>query len=244
MSQSPQSSSLLPRQTRRKRKVPVILLVVLFAVLAGGGSMGVAGVALSHLLAPSSLLDPLPVPAKLPTTPPGFGLKGPATCRTSTPPTNSRWLAVAVQAAQQEHLDVNVFTWQIWQESRFMPDAVSSAGAIGIAQFLPSTADELGIDPHDPAQALKAAAHLDAQRMRQYAERASQFADHYGGSSARYAYGLTLAAYNAGAGAVEGAWKHSLTFHGIILWPSGAWDWLSNLGKETRHYIPAILGCL
>jgi soluble lytic murein transglycosylase-like protein len=77
-----------------------------------------------------------------------------------------------VQDTQQEALDVGVFTWQIWQESRYMPDAVCSAGAIGIAHYKPETAAEMQIDPYDPALALAGAARLDAERVRQYARRA------------------------------------------------------------------------
>lgn len=239
-----QTRPLRPRVWKCVNATSLALRVVFFAVLFVLCGVGVAGVALPHLIAPSSLLAPLPAPASLPTTPPGFGLRGQATCRTRMPPTTSSWLAVAVKDAQQSQLDSSVFAWQIWQESRFMPDAISSAGAIGIAQFKPETAADMGINPHDPAQALEAATLLDAQRVRQYAQRALLLAAHYGGSSVRYAYGLTLAAYNAGAGAVEEAWKDSIAPYEIPLWPANAWDWLSHLGQETRQYVPAILGCL
>jgi len=51
----------------------------------------------------------------------------------------------------------------LYEESRFRPDIidgrkVSSAGALGIAQFMPQTAQELRIDPLDPFQAIDAAA--------------------------------------------------------------------------------------
>jgi membrane-bound lytic murein transglycosylase B len=39
-------------------------------------------------------------------------------------------------------------------ESRFRTDAVSSAGAVGMMQFLPSTAASMGVDPGDPASAI------------------------------------------------------------------------------------------
>jgi soluble lytic murein transglycosylase-like protein len=160
------------------------------------------------------------------------------------PPTTSRWLVVATSAAKREQIDPIVFIWQIWQESRFDPEAVSPAGAIGIAQFEPGTAADLGIDPHDPMQSLTAAARLDAQRVRQYTQHARLLVEHFGDASVRYAYGLTLAAYNAGAGAVETAWKHSFSFFGLPVWPSDGWIWLTHLGQETRQYVPAILGCL
>lgn len=229
---------------RRRRALPSCLLVVISAALAGVVALVLAAVALSRLIAPLSILaTPLGL-ASLPKTPTSFGLSGQASCHTSSPPTLSSWLNVAISDAQKEQIDAGAFTWQIWQESRFNPNAVSSAGAIGIAQFLPSTAASLGIDPHDPAQSLDAAARLDAQRVEQYAPRALQLAQHYGGSSAHYAYGLALAAYNAGAGAVEVAWRRSFAPAGIPIWPANAWDWLARMGQETQQYVPAILGCL
>jgi soluble lytic murein transglycosylase-like protein len=51
----------------------------------------------------------------------------------------------------------------IFQESRFREDIISgntksSKGATGIAQFMPATAKELGVDPTDPKQAIPGAA--------------------------------------------------------------------------------------
>jgi hypothetical protein len=70
----------------------------------------------------------------------------------------------------------------IWKESRFDPDAVSPAGAEGIAQFMPGTARLRGLaDPFDVRQAIPAsAAYL--------ADLATRFGN----------LGLAAAAYNAG----------------------------------------------
>src|SRR5688500_9782361 len=38
----------------------------------------------------------------------------------------------------------------VWQESRWRANAVSSAGARGLAQLMPGTAREMGVDPDDP----------------------------------------------------------------------------------------------
>jgi len=38
----------------------------------------------------------------------------------------------------------------VWEESRWNPKAVSPKGAIGLSQLMPGTAEELGVDPHDP----------------------------------------------------------------------------------------------
>ncbi len=72
------------------------------------------------------------------------------------------------------------------QESGFQPSAVSSAGAEGIMQLMPGTAAGLGVNPYVPAQAIDGAAQM-----------LSGYLNQFGGSVP-----LTLAAYNAGPGAV------------------------------------------
>lgn len=99
---------------------------------------------------------------------------------------------------------------QLYAESGFNPFAVSPAGARGIAQFMPGTSRAYGLaDPYDPAAAIDAQAHLMSDLLRRFGGR----------------IGLALAAYNAGAGAVEAA---------------GGVPPLA----ETRAYVARILGLL
>ncbi|WP_306117179.1 MULTISPECIES: lytic transglycosylase domain-containing protein [unclassified Roseitalea] len=79
------------------------------------------------------------------------------------------------------------FARLIWTESRFDANAVSPAGAEGIAQFMPATAARRGLaDSFDPRQALPASAtYLAALRLR------------FGN------LGLAAAAYNAGEDRVD-----------------------------------------
>ena len=49
-------------------------------------------------------------------------------------------------SAKAEGLPVDFFTKLIWRESSFRPNAVSPAGAQGVAQFMPGTASERGLD--------------------------------------------------------------------------------------------------
>jgi len=72
-------------------------------------------------------------------------------------------------------------------ESGFQTDAVSSKGAIGLMQLMPETAQDLGADPHDPAQNVDAGVRYLRDLL------------------IKYDGGLwhALAAYNAGPGAVD-----------------------------------------
>jgi len=51
-------------------------------------------------------------------------------------------------------IDPNVGRTLIWTESAFNPNAKSYAGAFGLAQLMPSTAKDLGVEISDPAQNL------------------------------------------------------------------------------------------
>ena len=64
-------------------------------------------------------------------------------------------------SAEDNDLPVPFFANLIWQESRLQLNSVSRAGALGIAQFMPEVAVEVGLhDPFDPQQALPASARL------------------------------------------------------------------------------------
>lgn len=68
--------------------------------------------------------------------------------------------------AHENDLDPNFLARLLWKESRFEPGAVSPAGALGIAQFMPGTADLYDLDdPFNPALAIrKSAWYLDRLR--------------------------------------------------------------------------------
>jgi hypothetical protein len=92
-------------------------------------------------------------------------------------------------AAQRHNLPTSFFINLIWQESRFNPKAVSPVGAQGVAQFMPRTAEEWGLEnPFDPIKAIPAAARFLASLFQEFGN-----------------LGLAAAAYNGGAGRV-GSW--------------------------------------
>jgi hypothetical protein len=80
------------------------------------------------------------------------------------------------------------FVRLIWKESRFNPSAVSPKGAQGIAQFMPATAADRGLDdPFEPKSAIVHSASLLADLRQEFGN-----------------FGLAAAAYNAGAERVRG----------------------------------------
>jgi soluble lytic murein transglycosylase-like protein len=77
----------------------------------------------------------------------------------------------------------------VWQESRWNTRARSPAGARGLAQLMPGTARQLGVDSSDPYANLEGGARYLRMQL-----------DHFGGDVEK-----ALAAYNAGPGRVERA---------------------------------------
>lgn len=69
---------------------------------------------------------------------------------------------VIARDAEAAHLPIAYFARLIWQESHFDANAISRAGAEGIAQFMPSTGRIRGVaDAYDPVEALaKSAEYL------------------------------------------------------------------------------------
>lgn len=120
---------------------------------------------------------------------------------------------LAHMAAILHGLKPEIFISQMRQESRFDQHAQSRAGAIGVAQIMPETAKSWKIDPHEPLQALNAAAKNMASYVRTYQAQ---------GHDELTSYRLALAAYNAGPGAVA-------KYKGVPPYP------------ETQQYVSIIL---
>ena len=143
--------------------------------------------------------------------------------------------------APEYHLEAAVLLWQVQQESGFNPNAYSSAGAIGIAQFMPAMAAAYGIDPWNPWQSLDAMARYDLASLRAFWDESHTVAVRFGGNRNAYAWGMALAAYNAG-GPNTG---RALSWADQQEWSRGPWTWLWWFGdaNQTFYYVPDILGC-
>jgi len=92
------------------------------------------------------------------------------------------------QQAEARGLPPMPFVRLIWRESRFNPNAVSPKGAQGIAQFMPGTAADRGLDnPFEPKSAIVHSASLLSDLRKEFGN-----------------FGLAAAAYNAGEERVRG----------------------------------------
>ena len=141
-----------------------------------------------------------------------YGIVGPVQV-----PTEYR--ALVLEAAQLcPSIPPEIFAAQLAKESRWDPKATSSAGAQGIAQFMPDVWNQVGIDANgdgnaniwDPQDAIPSAAEFNCLNRRLVKE--------VSGNRLKN----TLAAYNAGHGAVR-------RYDGIPPYP------------ETQNYVKTIL---
>lgn len=114
------------------------------------------------------------------------------------------------RAADTYQISVDLLKAVAKAESDFDPDCTSSSGAMGIMQLMPGTAKELGVtDAYDPEENIMGGAKYLAENLKIFNGDIS----------------LSLAAYNAGRGAVE-------KYNGIPPY------------TETQNYVKKILSYL
>jgi len=110
----------------------------------------------------------------------------------------SKYDSIIKESAAEINWDWRLLSSLIYQESRFKPDAGSWAGAKGLMQLMPSTADELGVDDRmDPEKNLDGGTKYLSEIWDNYAEIED--------SVQRIKF--TMAAYNCGFFHVEDARK-------------------------------------
>ena len=131
----------------------------------------------------------------------------------------------------------DVLLRQVFAESSLDPNAVSPAGARGIAQFMPNTEKELQrlnlvtseFDPLDPSQARNAQeAYMNYLSERPYLAKGSP----------EVQLAKVLYAYNRGPNAAKrnlSQLKNSYDIYNSL-------DWLEGINSESRNYINKILG--
>lgn len=115
------------------------------------------------------------------TIPPAAGNVPAYTGRYSGP-----FLDLARSAAMRHDIPADLFLRLVQQESGWNVGALSPKGAIGLAQLMPGTARQLGVDPHDPVANLEGGARYLKMQYQAFGS-----------------WPLALAAYNAGPGAVQ-----------------------------------------
>ena len=143
----------------------------------------------------------------------GSTLRTAASALGLTTDNRKKYEPLARQKARQYGIPEEVFIRMLTQESGWDPNAVNKkSGASGIAQFMPATAAEFGIDPMNPEQAIDGSARYLKAMI-----------DHYGGDVQK-----SVAAYNYGPGNVD-----------RVVQQGGA-GWAALLPKETTKYIAVV----
>ena len=104
-------------------------------------------------------------------------------------PVPPQFAAALNQAAAAANVSPSLLAALVWQESRWNAQALSPKGAMGLAQLMPATARDLGVNPADPIANLNGGARYLRQLL-----------DQFDGNVEK-----ALAAYNAGPGRVRSA---------------------------------------
>ena len=114
---------------------------------------------------------------------------GPAYTEVVTSAGPEEWRGAIARLAARYDISPALLEAVIWQESRWRAAATSSAGAHGLAQLMPGTARQLGVDIHDPLANLEGGTRYLRMQL-----------DSFHGDVEK-----ALAAYNAGPGRVTSA---------------------------------------
>ena len=160
----------LPRKMPRSRSLKFAPLAILSFFLFSN----VTGLLFSRVMAPVAVASvtalPPPIPADIPTS------------------GNADLDRIIFDASQREGLDPKFVHAVIWQESKYIIEARSHAGAQGLMQLMPATAERFGCeDVNDPKDNIEAGTKYLHWLLKRFDGNVE----------------LALAGYNAGEGAVD-----------------------------------------
>jgi len=132
------------------------------------------------------------------------------------------FFALIAQNCERYDLDAVLISAQVKAESGFNPRAVSRAGAIGLMQIMPETAEWLGFEGDEellflPEVNVRLGCYYDAWLMRYWRRR---------GAEDGPLEALAMASYNAGPNRVRRAMRTE--------------DWFEALPRETKGYVKRI----
>jgi soluble lytic murein transglycosylase-like protein len=133
------------------------------------------GILFSRVLAPEVVAaEPVPVLRLIPADVPSSG--------------NEDIDRLIFDTAEREGVDPRFVHAVIWQESRYVADAKSHAGAVGLMQLMPAAAERFGChDRNDPAENIAAGTKYLSWLLKRFSGNVE----------------LALAGYNAGEGSVD-----------------------------------------
>jgi membrane-bound lytic murein transglycosylase F len=138
------------------------------------------------------------------------------------PPVLSPYDAMIARHAIAAGLDWRFVSAVIYEESRFQPESVSSAGAVGLMQVMPVAAADVGeLRFHEPEANVRTGVRYLQRLAREYA-----------GAGERDRTALMLAAYNMGMGHVRDAQRLARRFGYDPLRWDGAMDVMVSLLEE------------
>lgn len=159
----------LPRKLPLIRSLKLVVTIVSLFLFTN-----LTGVLFSRVLAPVAVAQPAAVLEPIPVEIPSSG--------------NADIDRLIFEAGEREHVDPRFIHAVIWQESRYDAEARSRAGAVGLMQLMPATAERFGCqDRNDPASNIDAGTKYLSWLLKRFSGNVE----------------LTLAGYNAGEGSVD-----------------------------------------
>lgn len=140
-----------------------------------------------------------------------------------------------IQKILQTHALPGELGYIAWVESAFDAQAVSSAGAVGMWQFIESTGQEYGLinsiaQPIDSRRQVEASTHAAARYLNSLL-----------GQFGNRRYLLALAAYNAGQNRIK---RQQITESIRTAKQIDFWHLKETLPKETLDYVPKVLAAI